>query len=138
MRAVDAALKQLLSADAGLAALGVTAVYKGFGPADAVYPFVVFAKIADASRPWYAMGVKGPTGYDLVYAIQAVTEGLSSNDAGAIDERLQVLLDDAEFAVNGYTLIKCERGTEIEEPEEVSGKTYWRKGAQYHISIQKL
>jgi hypothetical protein len=133
VNAVAQAIYTKLTTDgtlAGLLANGAGSVFHQL-PRGAARPFVVFNK-QGGSRAYTNTG----RAFDVfVYVVKAVTEGESMKAALTIDERLDVLLGDAELTIAGHDSMSCRREAPIEYVEVVEGVRFNHAGGTYRLFV---
>jgi hypothetical protein len=128
--AADTTLNNLL----GTPASGYSkAIYHQQAPAGATYPFVVFNK--QAGTPTEAFN--DPSAYDTdIWLVKAVDRDTSADDAEAIADRVQVLLNDATLSISGGELMYLRRQSDVQFSEVTQGVTYQHAGSLYRLVWQ--
>ena len=140
MKAIDTGLYTALNADLGTAlgtvatslyALGATGVYRAVAPQTATAPFVIFQEQAGTSE-WTFNNRSHKT---TVYLVKAVGTGHSASNVAAMSDRFDVLLNDQNLTLSGWTCQRIRRESDIEYTEEAEGVLYQHVGGLYRIDI---
>ena len=126
----DTTLNNLL----GTPAAGYTkAIYHQQAPGGARYPYVVFNK--QAGTPTEAMS--DPSAYDTdIWLIKGVDRGASADNAEAIAERIQTLLNDTTLSISGGDLMYLRRQSDVQYSEVSDGETFSHCGSLYRLVWQ--
>jgi hypothetical protein len=113
------ALFALLDGDAELAGLlsEPHAIFHLRAPASAEFPYAIFHK--QSGLPIRAMGGGGFK--NQLWLVKGLCRGGDQEEAEAIDERCEALLDNATFDIAGFELLSMERETDVPYPEDDSG-----------------
>jgi len=131
MRVVDAGFRTLLNADATLVALGSTGAYRLKAPQSASLPYVIYNQMAGVDEYTF----DGRSGRSLVYQARAVTAGPSALTAEQMAERLDAVLTDGSLSVNGWTVQRIRRESDVVFEETADGVTYNHVGGLWRIDL---
>ncbi|HUW11737.1 MAG TPA: hypothetical protein VM537_18545 [Anaerolineae bacterium] len=129
MNAVGSALFSTLCAGTALIAkLGGTAIYNTVAYQGAAFPYVLFFKAAGVEANTSPRRVR-----KLVYVAKAVAQD-DLQEAGEIDDLIDVLLHEQTLTVNGWGTYWSARDGDISyaEPGE-GGVTYFHRGGMYRV-----
>lgn len=135
MNALDTALYARLAGDATLTGLLATptSIFKDVAPAGSALPFVVF------SQPMlgvvqYTMG-RTKAFEAQTYLVKGVAQGDDQTIAGAIHDRIFVVLQDAPLVVSGFSLLVCQLAGRIAYTETTEGVLIRHAGGRYLIEV---
>ena len=82
-------------------------------------------------------GVYAITAEHSTMLIKGVSRGLGSDEADAIDERLQVILQDAALDIDGKDVLWFRREEDVDYGEREQGETVHHVGAMYRLLTQE-
>jgi hypothetical protein len=78
-----------------------------------------------------------PSAYDTdIWLVKAVDRDTSADDAEAIADRIQVLLNDAALSISGGELMYLRRQSDVQFSEVTQGVTYQHAGSLYRLVWQ--
>jgi len=122
-----------LVADATITSLlgdGTSGVYHRTAPRDATTPLVVFDRSA-GTPTWTFTTVAAFE--DDVWLVKAIARGGSATTAEDIAARIDLRLNNAQFAITGRTLQYCRRVAAIDYGEGDGADQYHHCGAIYRL-----
>jgi hypothetical protein len=106
-------------------------IYYELAPGNARFPYVIFQK--QSGVPTYAM-VNGSSAYEEdLWLFKGVDHKTTADDAEAVAQRIDVLLQDATLSISGATLMYLRRESGISYMEVDSGERYEHAGASYRL-----
>jgi len=115
---------------AGLGANFGIRIYAQQAPLGATMPYCVFAYVGGGDT-----NISQSRIVDVDYQIEVISTNLAEARAGS--DALDTALHDGMITVGGWNLIAVTRGSLFQRVENVEGKQYWRRGADYRIRISK-
>jgi hypothetical protein len=134
--AIDRGLLAHLSADAALKALLPDGVFWSVGPPSArrfaLVSLVVTLDVAEFGRRAYE---------DVVYLVKAVVLVSTGGDAGGAAARIDALLEDGTFPIDGYALmssVRLERLRETETDDADPSIRWYHWGGRYRVQATPL
>lgn len=131
MRAVDTALYDRLMADPLVTSRAPGGVHRFIAPEGTEYPFVVFGQ--QSGTDVYTQGQRALR--DLVYAIEVVDRGMTTETIEQVAQRIDELLTDDPLTIVGWTNLYTRRTADIESIEVQDGIVYQHLGAMFAIEI---
>lgn len=132
MNALEDALYDKMSGNAGVAALVSTRIYREQAPQGAAYPLVVYGHQAGGDETLTSVD-----SVNVVYQVRAVSS-VSAAEAGAIDEALRTALHRQTLTVTGWANFWTARINAIRFVETTpEGKAVFHAGGMYRIRLDK-
>ncbi len=131
MNAVEDALYDWLAADAGVAALVGTRIYRQAAPEGEAGDFIILQHHAGGDE-----NLTPADSQDLYYQVRGVSR-TSPDAAGAIDDSVRARLHGATLTVSGWTNFWTSRQQAIRftETDEVGSARRYHAGAFYRIRL---
>lgn len=133
MNAIEVSLRQKLVADSTLVGLlGGTAVFNGLAPQGSTYPQVQFSLSSGIDDNESERRSK-----QFVYLVKGVSQGGGMTAAGAIDDRVDAILNGSSLTVSGWHVFWMRRESDVRYAEQADdGKSYFHAGGLYRIRLE--
>lgn len=133
MNSLEAALRAKLAADATLVGLlGGTAIWNALAPQGSPYPQVQFSLQAGTDDNETPRRSK-----QFVYLVKGVAQAGGMTQAGAIDDRIDVILNGSSLTVSGWSTFWLHRESDVRYAEQSDdGKSYFHAGGLYRIRME--
>ena len=134
--AIDLALLAHLRSDAPLATLLPDGVYMDVGPPGAKRFVLVSIVIAQDVATFGHRAIE-----HVVYLVKAVMLGSSNGDVHAAAARIDALLEDGTFSIDGYGLLSCVREERVRATEVDSADPsirWYHRGGRYRVQATPL
>lgn len=135
MNPLRKALFDTLSGDETLTGMlaAPDAIYHDLAPADARPPYIVFQALP-GSRQWAFQG--GEIRWPL-WLFQSIDRSESSSAAEDVDARVDALLSNATFTIEGFKLLDIRRLTDVPKPPSADeGEIVHSVGGIYRIGVE--
>lgn len=126
---IETALYSKLTTTGGTA-LWSTRVYEGQAPQGTALPYVVFFHVAGGDE-----NISPSRIVDVRYQVDCWAE--SRADARLGGDYLEAALHNGTLNISGWSQIGCEQTTLRSSVENVQGKQFYRRGADYRIRMSK-
>jgi len=134
--AIDAGLLAYLRGDSALAALLPDGVHVDVATSSAKR-FVLVSVVIALDVPAFG----GRAIEDVTHLVKVVMLGSANGDVPASAARLDALLEDATFPIDGYALLSCERVERVRQTE-VDGADpsirWYHRGGRYRVQAAPL
>jgi hypothetical protein len=134
--AIDIALLAHLRDDATLTALLPDGVYMDVGPPGAMRFVLVSVIIAEDTGTFDGRAIE-----DVLYLVKAVVLGSANGDIAASAARIDALLEDGVFPIDGYGLLSSVREERVRftEPDSADpGIRWYHRGGRYRVQATPL
>ena len=137
------ALVNALSTDSGVGGLtapvptglGVTGIWKGIAPEQAVHPVVTFHDYAPSADESTLSIARAWTTYR--YVIKGIGKGIETQgQIEEISERLLWLLTDPVLSIAGHVLMYCRRESELSYTETSGGTVFQHAGGVFRLEVE--
>lgn len=132
MRALVKGIYSRLSGDATLTGFAPGGVWHGVAPSTASGVVVVYSLVSAADD--YTLGRRATV--TERFQIKAVAPGPSAAPAWSAAERVEALLTDQAFMLDGASLMMCRREQVISFTEQDGGEQYQHAGGIYQFMVQ--